>query len=183
MSERCPVESVAHIETEFLLERRLALRIFISIFLLPPLLMIPLHVDDFFGVGGYELDQSTNPTNIPRSIENPSKNSQTPFQNDSIRMSGASDNNSYLAGRDELQGTKAGLQVLCVALEVEESAGDRGLQLGGVLPGRRVGGDLVDGSHYCERRGAAGSAGGDVDGGEVRRLNRMGICCGIGAFA
>lgn len=78
---------------------------------------------------------------------------------------------SYLAGRDELQRTKGGLQVLCVALEVEESAGDRGLQLGGVLPGWRVGGDLVDGSHYCERRGAAGSAGGDVDGGEVRRLN------------
>jgi hypothetical protein len=94
-----------------------------------------------------------------------------------------SNTNSYLTGRDELQGAKGGLQVLCVALEVEESAGDRGLQLGGVLPGRRVGGDLVDGSHYCERRGAAGSAGGDVDGGEVRRLNRLGICCGIGAFA
>jgi hypothetical protein len=48
MSERCPVESVVHTETEFLLERRLALQIFISIFLLPPLLMIPLHVDGFW---------------------------------------------------------------------------------------------------------------------------------------
>lgn len=99
------------------------------------------------------------------------KKVRKPFQENSIRVPYASGSNSYLAGRDELQGTKGGLQVLCVALEVEESAGDRGLQLGGVLPGWRVGGDLVDGSHYCERRGAAGSAGGDVDGGEVRRLN------------
>lgn len=136
-----------------------------------------------FGVGGYELKSIHKSDQYTPEHRKSLENSQTPFQNDSIRMSGASDNKSYLAGRDELQGTKAGLQVLCVALEVEESAGDRGLQLGGVLPGRRVGGDLVDGSHYCERRGAAGSAGGDVDGGEVRRLNRMGICCGIGAFA
>jgi hypothetical protein len=40
-------ESVVHTGTEFLLERRLALRIFISTCILPPLLMIPLHVGDF----------------------------------------------------------------------------------------------------------------------------------------
>jgi len=66
--------------------------------------------------------------------------------------------NSYLTGRDELQGAKGGLQVLCVALEVEQSTGNRGLQLGGVLPGRRVEGNLVDGSHG-EQRGAAEGAG------------------------
>lgn len=78
---------------------------------------------------------------------------------DSIRRDVDWRNNceSYLAGRDELQGPKGGLQVLCVALEVEESASDGGLQLGGVLPGGRVEGNLVDGSHDCERRG--GSAG------------------------
>lgn len=63
--------------------------------------------------------------------------------------------NSYLTGRDELQGAKGGLQVLSVALEVEQSTGNRGLQLGGVLPGGRVEGNLVDGSHDCERRSAA----------------------------
>lgn len=136
-----------------------------------------------FGVGECELNSVHKSSQCPPGASKFLENSQTPFQNDLFRVSGALSNNSYLAGRDELQGTKAGLQVLCVALKVEESAGDRGLQLGGVLPGRRVGGDLVDGSHYCERRGAAGSAGGDVDGGEVRRLNRMGISCGIGAFA
>lgn len=60
-------------------------------------------------------------------------------------------NHPYLTGRDELQGPEGGLQVLCVALEVEESTGDRGLQLGGVLPRRRVDGDLVDSSHDCRR--------------------------------
>jgi hypothetical protein len=35
-----------------------------------------------------------------------------------------SNTNPYLTGRDELQGAKGGLQVLCVALEVEESAGE-----------------------------------------------------------
>lgn len=59
---------------------------------------------------------------------------------------------SYLTGRDKLQRPKGGLQVLCVALQVEESAGDRSLQLGGVLPRRRVEGDLVDSSHFCSRR-------------------------------
>lgn len=58
---------------------------------------------------------------------------------------------SYLTGRDELQRPEGSLQVLCVALQVEESTGDRGLQLGGVLPRRRVRGDLVDSSHYCRR--------------------------------
>lgn len=48
MSERCPVQSVVYTEIEFLLERRLALRIFISVCILPPLLMIPLHVGDFW---------------------------------------------------------------------------------------------------------------------------------------
>jgi hypothetical protein len=57
----------------------------------------------------------------------------------------------YLTGRDKLQGPKGSLQVLCVALQVEESAGDRSLQLGGVLPRWRVVGDLVDSSHDCRR--------------------------------
>jgi len=89
--------------------------------------------------------------------------------------------NSYLTGRDELQGPKGGLQVLCVALEVEESASDRGLQLGGVLPRRRVEGNLVDGSHDCERRG--GSAGCRCRRREGVLHQAMGICCGIGGFA
>lgn len=59
---------------------------------------------------------------------------------------------SYLTGRDKLQGPKGSLQILCVALQVEESTGDRGLQLGGVLPRRRVDGNLVDSSHDCRRR-------------------------------
>lgn len=58
---------------------------------------------------------------------------------------------TYLAGRHKLQRPEGSLQVGCVVLEVIESAGDRGLQLGGVLPRRRVQGDLVDGSHYCRR--------------------------------
>lgn len=61
-----------------------------------------------------------------------------------------SDCNSYLAGRDELQRTKGSLQVLGVALEIEESASDGGLELGGALPGGGVEGNLVDGGHDCD---------------------------------
>lgn len=88
---------------------------------------------------------------------------------------------SYLAGRGELQRTKGGLQVLGVALEIEESASDGGLQLGGVLPGGRVEGNLVDGRHDCDGEGGLS---------ECRRrgvisLSRSnwGISCGIGTFA
>lgn len=58
---------------------------------------------------------------------------------------------SYLTGRDKLQRLEGSLQVRCVALQVEEGTGDRGLQLGGVLPRWRVVGDLVDSSHDCRR--------------------------------
>lgn len=58
---------------------------------------------------------------------------------------------SYLTGRDKLQRPEGSLQVGCVALQVEEGTGDRGLQLGGVLPRWRVVGDLVDSSHDCRR--------------------------------
>lgn len=74
---------------------------------------------------------------------------------------------SYLASRDKLQRSQGGPQILGIALQVEESASDSSLQLGGVLPRRRIGGDLVDGSHDCRqsdkiadcaaRIGAAGS--------------------------
>lgn len=79
---------------------------------------------------------------------------------------------SYLTGRDKLQRPEGSLQVGCVALQVEEGTGDRGLQLGGVLPRWRVVGDLVDSSHDCRRatdslavlleKGREGSGGGEA---------------------
>lgn len=57
--------------------------------------------------------------------------------------------NSYLTSRGKLQGPKRGLQIGRVVLQVEESTGDRGLQLGRVLPRRRVVRDLVESSHDC----------------------------------
>lgn len=96
----------------------------------------------------------------------------------------AKNKESYLTSRSELKGAEGGLQVLCVALEVEESAGDRSLQLGGVLPGRRVEGNLVDGSHDCERWGAAEVLVEMSAEGRCSLIKKqMGICCGIGIFA
>lgn len=54
---------------------------------------------------------------------------------------------AYLTSRDELQRAQRGLQVLGVALEVEKSISERGLQLRRALPRGRVGSDLVEGSH------------------------------------
>lgn len=56
---------------------------------------------------------------------------------------------SYLTSRHELQRAQRRLQVLGVVLEVVQSIGERGLQLGGALSRRGVGGDLVEGSHDC----------------------------------
>lgn len=59
---------------------------------------------------------------------------------------------SYLTSRDELKRAEGSLQVLGVALKVEKSVGEGGLQLGRALPGGRVGGDFVEGSHdVCVR--------------------------------
>lgn len=66
---------------------------------------------------------------------------------------------SYLTGANELQGPEGRLQVLGVVLQVIEGVGERGLQLGGVLPRRGVGGDLVESSHDC-RRARSGCAAG-----------------------
>ena len=52
---------------------------------------------------------------------------------------------SHLAGRDELQRAQGDLEVGSVGLEVEESLSNVLLKLGGVLPRRAVGGDLVHG--------------------------------------
>ena len=52
---------------------------------------------------------------------------------------------SHLTGRDELQGAQGDLEVSGVGLEVVESLSDALLELGGVLPRRAVGGDLVQG--------------------------------------
>jgi hypothetical protein len=58
----------------------------------------------------------------------------------------------YLTSRDELKRAEGSLQVLGVALKVEKSVGEGGLQLGRALPGGRVGGDFVEGSHdVCVR--------------------------------
>jgi hypothetical protein len=78
---------------------------------------------------------------------------------------------SYLAGRDELQRAQRALQVGHIVLEVSQRlrrvskpaqlrdsritcVGDAGLDLGGVLPRRAVGGDLVQ---------RVGHVGGDVE--------------------
>lgn len=103
-----------------------------------------------------DFDMSTNVRNFPISCtDNRSPHSRIPSAQFLEVLIVGEKFNSYLTGRDELQGAKGGLQVLSVALEVEQSTGNRGLQLGGVLPGGRVGGNLVDGSHDCERRSAA----------------------------
>lgn len=52
---------------------------------------------------------------------------------------------SHLTGRDDLQRSQGNLEVGGVGLEVEESLSDAGLKLGGVLPRRAVGSDLVKG--------------------------------------
>lgn len=52
---------------------------------------------------------------------------------------------SHLTGRDELQRSQGNLEVGSVGLEVVESLGDARLELGGVLPRRAVGSDLVQG--------------------------------------
>jgi hypothetical protein len=62
---------------------------------------------------------------------------------------------SYLTSRNELKRAEGSLQVLGVALKVEKSVGEGGLQLGRALPGGRVGGDFVEGSHdvcVCETK-------------------------------
>lgn len=59
------------------------------------------------------------------------------------------EDSTYLTSGDKLQRTQGGLQVLGVALEIIQSIGERGLQFGGVLSRRRVGSDLVEGSHDC----------------------------------
>lgn len=127
---------------------------------------------------------ATKCTNI--SVSFPDKTTTTKFPCDAIPecFDWRIESSSYLAGRDELQRTKGGLQVLSVALEVEESAGNRVLELGGALPGGRVGGNLVDGSHVCERRECCEGAG--LRSAERRwtsRSQELGICCGIGGFA
>ena len=63
---------------------------------------------------------------------------------------------SYLAGGDELERSQRALHVRDVGLEVVESIGDARLDLGGVLPRRAVGSDLVQGG----RRHFGGSVGG-----------------------
>jgi len=61
-----------------------------------------------------------------------------------------SPDSSHLAGRDDLQRPEGSLEVGSVGLEVVESSGDLRLQLGGVLPRRAVGSDLVErGRHGC----------------------------------
>lgn len=52
---------------------------------------------------------------------------------------------SHLAGRDELQRAQSDLEIGSVGLEVEESLSNVLLELGGVLPRRAVGSDLVQG--------------------------------------
>lgn len=52
---------------------------------------------------------------------------------------------SHLAGRDELQRSQGNLEVGSVGLEIVESLSNVLLKLGGVLPRRAVGGDLVQG--------------------------------------
>jgi hypothetical protein len=60
---------------------------------------------------------------------------------------------SYLTSRDELKRAQGSLQVLGVALKVEKSVGEGGLQLRRALPRGRVGSDFVDGSHdVCAKR-------------------------------
>lgn len=61
---------------------------------------------------------------------------------------------SHLTGRDELQGAQGDLEVSGVGLEVVESLSNALLELGGVLPRRAVGGDLV--------KGLGGHFGGDA---------------------
>lgn len=50
---------------------------------------------------------------------------------------------SHLSCRDELQRPQGDLQIGSVGLEIVQSTGDALLQLGGVLPRRAVGCDLV----------------------------------------
>ena len=57
---------------------------------------------------------------------------------------------SHLSRRDELQRSEGDLEIGSVGLEIVQSTGDVLLQLGGVLPRRAVGGDLV------QRRGRHG---------------------------
>ncbi|KAI9166531.1 hypothetical protein HJFPF1_02638 [Paramyrothecium foliicola] len=52
---------------------------------------------------------------------------------------------SHLAGRDELQRSQGDLEIGSVGLEIVESLSNVLLKLGGVLPRRAVGGDLVQG--------------------------------------
>lgn len=57
---------------------------------------------------------------------------------------------SHLSCVDELQRSEGDLQIGSVGLEIVQSTGDVLLQLGGVLPRRAVGGDLVQrGRHGC----------------------------------
>lgn len=57
---------------------------------------------------------------------------------------------SYLAGGHELERAQRGLHVRDVLLEVVESIGNAGLDLGGALPRGAVGSDLVQGGrHGC----------------------------------
>lgn len=55
---------------------------------------------------------------------------------------------SHLTGRDDLQRPESGLEVGSVGLEIVESSGNLRLQLGGVLPRRAVGSDLVKGGRH-----------------------------------
>lgn len=52
---------------------------------------------------------------------------------------------SHLTGRDNLQRTKGSLQVGGAGLEIVQSLSNVLLEVGGVLPRRAVGGDLVQG--------------------------------------
>ena len=74
-----------------------------------------------------------------------------------------SSGSSYLASRDELEGTKSSLEVGNVGLEIVECVGDTRLDLGRVLPrwavgrnlvqgGRRHVGGCVDGCRNCRCR-------------------------------
>lgn len=74
---------------------------------------------------------------------------------------------TYLARRHNLQGPQRRLQILGVALEIEQSTGNSGLQLRRVLLGWRVLGDLDESSHFGRGRGQLDSAAGLVGGGSI----------------
>lgn len=70
-----------------------------------------------------------------------------------VEISSQVKGNSHLTGRDELQRSESDLEVGSVCLEIVQSTSNAGLQLGGVLPRRAVGGDLVQRGRHAGRRG------------------------------